>query len=205
MDDTRMAIVDTGVLMHQVPGGMISNLVSQLKEARAIHRLQEVLHEIPRTRRDLGMPPLVTPTSQIVGAQALQNVLLGRYKMVSTQVQDYVYGLYGRPPMPIDPEVQAIALKRCKRGKEPITCRPGDVIAPELEKVKQATRDLARDMGEVLICALYPETGARFLRWKHGLEPVPDELTPKTLEDVRNEDEQVARAILSLRTGTLRP
>ena len=200
-DDTKMAVVDTAVLVHQVPGGMISNLVSQLKQAGAINRLQEVFDEIPRTRRELGSPPLVTPTSQMVGVQAAQNVLVGRYKMVSSQVQDYVYGLYGRPPMPIDPEVQKIALKRYKRGNQPITCRPGDVLEPEMEKIRQTAGDLAKDMGEVLICALYPQTGMQFLKWNHGLEPVPKEMKPKTLEDVKNEDEIVAKALASARAG----
>ncbi|OGT83994.1 MAG: pyruvate carboxylase [Gammaproteobacteria bacterium RIFCSPLOWO2_02_FULL_61_13] len=200
-DDTKMAVVDTAVLVHQVPGGMISNLVSQLKQAGAINRLQEVFDEIPRTRRELGSPPLVTPTSQMVGVQAAQNVLVGRYKMVSSQVQDYVYGLYGRPPMPIDPEVQKIALKRYKRGNQPITCRPGDVLEPEMEKIRQTAGDLAKDMGEVLICALYPQTGMQFLKWNHGLEPVPKEMKPKTLEDVKNEDEIVAKALASMRAG----
>ena len=136
---TRMAVVDTGVLMHQVPGGMISNLVAQLKEANALDRIDEVYAELPRVRKELGYPPLVTPTSQIVGIQAVQNVLFGRYKVISAQVKDYVYGLYGRPPAPVDPEIQRIVLKGYERGETPITCRPGDVLEPELDAAQEAT------------------------------------------------------------------
>ncbi|GAG55530.1 unnamed protein product, partial [marine sediment metagenome] len=136
LDTTRMAIIDTGVLMHQVPGGMTTNLVAQLREQNALDRIDEVYEELPRVRKELGYPPLVTPTSQIVGVQAVNNVLIGRYKLVSRQVQDYVYGLYGKPPAPIDPEIQEIVLKHYKRGKTPITCRPADMLEPELDKAK---------------------------------------------------------------------
>ena len=112
LDNTKMAVIDTTVLEHQIPGGMISNLVDQMRQANILDKIDEVYAEIPRVRKELGYPPLVTPTSQIVGVQAVQNVVAGRYKMVSRQVQDYVYGLYGRPPAPIDPEVQQIVLKR---------------------------------------------------------------------------------------------
>jgi len=121
MGTTRMAVIDTGVLVHQVPGGMISNLVSQLREAKALDRIDDVYAELPRVRKELGYPPLVTPTSQIVGIQAVQNVLFGRYKVISAQVKDYVYGLYGRPPAAVDPEIQKIVLKGYERGETPIT------------------------------------------------------------------------------------
>ena len=121
----RMSVIDTAVLVHQVPGGMISNLVSQLKEAKALHRLNEVYAEVPITRKELGTPPLVTPTSQIVGVQAVMNVLFGKYKMITNQVKDLVYGLYGKTPTPIDPEIQKIVLKNYKRGQTPVTGRAG--------------------------------------------------------------------------------
>ncbi len=193
LDSTRMAVIDTGVLMHQVPGGMTTNLVAQLREAGALDKIDEVYAELPRVREELGYPPLVTPTSQIVGIQAVQNVLFGRYKMISGQVKDYVYGLYGRPPAPIDPEVQKKVLKGYERGEMPITCRAADMLAPELEKAREDTRDIARDIGDVLIYALYPTTGMRFLRWKYGLETPPSEVMPKTLEDVRREDGLIAK------------
>lgn len=193
LDTTKMAVIDTGVLKHQIPGGMISNMVSQLKQQRAVHRIDEVYAELPHTRKDLGYPPLVTPTSQIVGVQAVLNVLFGRYKMVSKETQDYVYGLYGRPPVPISEEIRKQVLKGYKKGKEPITCRPADLIEPELEKAKEETKGIAKDIYDVLIYALYPKTGLEFLKWKYGLEPMPDRVKPKTLEDVRREDEAIAK------------
>ena len=194
LDTTKMAVIDTNVLRHQIPGGMISNMVSQLRQQKAIHRLEDVYRELPETRKDLGFPPLVTPTSQIVGVQAVLNVLFGRYKMVSMETQDYVYGLYGRPPVPISDEVKKQVLKGYKKGKEPITCRPADLIGPELEKAKEETKGLAKDLCDTLIYALYPKTGIEFLKWKYGLEPVPDRVKPKTLEDVKCEDEAMAKA-----------
>jgi len=194
LDTSKMAIIDTGVLMHQVPGGMTTNLVSQLREADALDRLHEVHEELPRTRKELGYPPLVTPTSQIVGIQAVQNVLFGRYKMISGQVKDYVYGMYGRSPAPIDPKVQKLVLKGYEKGEKPITCRAADLLEPEMEKAKEATKDIAKDIGDVLVYAIYPQTGMRFLRWKYGLEPVPDLVKPKTLEEVKREDELIEKA-----------
>jgi pyruvate carboxylase subunit B len=193
LDTTRMAVIDTGVLMHQIPGGMTTNLVAQLREANALDRIEEVYAELPRVRKELGYPPLVTPTSQIVGIQAVQNVLFGRYKMISDQVKDYCYGLYGKPPAPIDPEVQRIVLKGYERGETPITCRAADMLEPELDKAKEATKDIADDIGDVLIYALYPTTGMRFLRWKYGLETPPPEVKPKTIEEVKREDELIAK------------
>jgi len=171
-----MAVIDTSVLMHQIPGGMTTNLVSQLREINALNRIEEVYEELPRVRKELGYPPLVTPTSQIVGVQAVQNVLAGRYKMVSRQVKDYVYGLYGKSPAPIDPEVQKIVLKNYERGETPITCRAADVLEPELDKAKEATKGIARDIGDVLIYALFPTTGMQFLKRKYGLETPPPEV-----------------------------
>ena len=194
LDTTKMAVIDTNVLRHQIPGGMISNMVSQLRQQKAIHRLEDVYRELPETRKDLGFPPLVTPTSQIVGVQAVLNVLFGRYKMVSMETQDYVYGLYGRPPVAISDEVKKQVLKGYKKGKEPITCRPADLIGPELEKAKEETKGLAKDLCDTLIYALYPKTGIEFLKWTYGLEPVPERVKPKTLEDVKREDEAMAKA-----------
>jgi len=170
LDTTRVAVIDTNVLKHQIPGGMITNLVAQLKEAKALDRLPEVYEEIPRTRRDMGYPPLVTPTSQIVGVQAVLNVLFGRYKVITQQVKDYFYGLYGRPPAPVNPEVQKLALKGYPRGEEPIDCRAADVLEPEMDKAREATKGLAKNRGDVLIYALYPQVGLEFLKKKYGVE-----------------------------------
>jgi len=193
LDTTRMSVIDTAVLMHQVPGGMTTNLVAQLREANALDKIEEVYAELPRVRKELGYPPLVTPTSQIVGIQAVQNVLFGRYKMISGQVKDYCYGLYGKPPAPVDPEVRKIVLKGYERGETPITHRAADALEPELEKAKEATKGLAKDIGDVLIYALYPTTGMRFLKWKYGKESPPPEVKPKTLNDVKREDELLAK------------
>jgi pyruvate carboxylase subunit B len=180
MESPRAAVIDPRVLTHQIPGGMTSNLVSQLKEADALDRLDEVLREIPKTRKDLGYPPLVTPTSQMVGSQSVSNVLFGRYKMVSGQVKDYVYGLYGRPPAPVAPDVVSVALKGYPKGEKPMTEKPASLLEPELEKARAAVKDISADLDDVLIYALYPTTGMKFLRIKHGLEPMPDEMKPPT-------------------------
>jgi pyruvate/oxaloacetate carboxyltransferase len=191
----RMSVIDTGVLVHQVPGGMISNLVSQLKEAKALHRLGEVYKEVAVTRKELGMPPLVTPTSQIVGVQAVLNVLFGRYKMVTNEVKDLVYGLYGKTPIPIDPEVQKKVLKGYKRGETPVSGRAADFLEPELEDARRKIGDLAKDDYDLLIYALYRTTGEQFLKWKYGLAEKPASVKAKTLEDIRKEDEAMAAAI----------
>ena len=173
MQATRAAVIDPGVLKHQIPGGMASNLVSQLREADAVDRLGEVLDDIVRTRAELGYPPLVTPMSQMVGAQAVTNVLFGRYAAVSEPVKEYVRGGYGKPVSEIDADL----LKTLKaQGTEPadIPDRPGDAIEPELDAAREAVSDLTSDINDALIYALYPQTGERFLRVKHGVEPMPE-------------------------------
>ncbi|SHE35594.1 pyruvate carboxylase subunit B [Desulfacinum infernum DSM 9756] len=196
--DDRMSIIDINVLLHQTPGGMLSNLVNQLREMDALDKLDEVFRQLPIVRRELGQVPLVTPTSQIVGIQTVNNVLFDtpeeRYKMITAQVKDLCYGLYGKTPVPIDPEVQKKALKGYPRGETPITVRPADVLEPELEKAKKDVEGLAKDIDDVLIYALYPTTGKRFLRWKYGHEPIPEEVKPKTLEQVKAEEELVKKA-----------
>ena len=182
MQSPRAAVIDAKVLSHQIPGGMASNLVSQLQEADALDRLNEVLEEIPTTRKELGYPPLVTPMSQMVGTQAVSNVLFGRYKMISDQLKDYVYGLYGHAPSAMDPGVVETALKEYKRGQQPTSQRPADLIEPELGQAREAIADISADIEDVLTYTLYPTTGLRFLKIKHGLEEVPDEMKPETLE-----------------------
>jgi pyruvate carboxylase subunit B len=198
LDDTKMSVIDINVLLHQTPGGMLSNLVNQLREMDALDKIDQVYAELPRVRKDLGQIPLVTPTSQIVGTQTVNNVLFDenneRYKMITGQVKDLCYGLYGKTAVPINPEVQKKALKGYPRGEEPITCRPAEVLAPELEKAKADVKDLAKDIDDVLIYALYPVTGKRFLKWKYGLEPVPPEVKPRTMDDVKTERDLLAKA-----------
>jgi pyruvate/oxaloacetate carboxyltransferase len=179
----RMSVIDTAVLSHQIPGGMISNLVGQLKEANALDRLPEVNAEIQLTRKELGTPPLVTPTSQIVGVQAVLNVLFGKYKIVTNEVKDLVYGLYGRTPTAIDPEVQTKVLKGYKRGQTPVTGRAAGYLEPELEEARKKIGDLAKDDYDLLIYALYPTTGTEFLRQKYGFEDKSSVLQQKAQED----------------------
>ncbi len=180
----KLSLIDAGVLAHQVPGGMISNLVSQLKEMNALDRLDEVHAEIPRTRKDAGMPPLVTPTSQIVGVQSVMNVVSGRYKMISNQFGDLMVGLYGQTPIPVNPEVQQLVLKR-RKGQAPITGRPADNLAPELEEDKKKIGDLAKTEEDLLVYALYPSTGEQYLKWKYGIEPMPDSVKPEPTAEVK--------------------
>ncbi|MDP3186112.1 MAG: pyruvate carboxylase subunit B, partial [Anaerolineales bacterium] len=189
LDTSKMAQIDTGVLLHQIPGGMYSNLVNQLKELDALDRIHEVMDDLPQTRQELGFPPLVTPTSQIVGIQAVMNVLFGRYNKVTAETQGLAYGLYGKTPAPMDLEVQKHILKGYERGETPTTGRPGDILAPEWDKAVADTKMIAKNEGDILIYALYPTTGMRFLKWKYNLEPVPDEVKAKSLEQIALEDE----------------
>ena len=175
MQPTRAAVIDPGVLNHQIPSGMASNMVSQLREADAVDRLGEVLDEIPRTRADLGYPPLVTPMSQMVGAQAVSNVLFGRYVAVSEPVKEYVSGGYGKPVSDLSKELVEKLKGDGVEIPDASPERPGDVIEPELETAREAVADLTSDIDDVLTYALYPQTGERFLRIKHGIDPTPVE------------------------------
>jgi pyruvate carboxylase subunit B len=199
LDTSKMSVIDPEVLSHQIPGGMTSNFIAQLKAANALDRLQECQEETMRVREELGSPPLVTPSSQIVGVQAVQNVLVGRYKMITKEVKDYCWGLYGKPPLPIERKVQKTALKGYERGDKPITVRAADALEPELDKAKEDTKDVARSLADTLIYALYPTTGMRFLRHKYGLDKdIPDDWkppkAPKTLEEVKEEDRLIELA-----------
>jgi len=163
---------DVSVLIHQIPGGMITNLYSQLKEQRAVDRYREVLEEVPRVREDLGYPPLVTPTSQIVGTQAVLNVLMGeRYKKVTEEVKRYCLGYYGKPPAPIKEEV----LKKVIGDEKPIDVRPADLLEPEWEKIVQEVQELGLPVDseeDILTYAMYPQIAAKFFR----CELVPEEI-----------------------------
>ena len=174
MQDPRSAVIDVRVLDHQIPGGMASNLISQLREANALDRLDEVLAEVPRTRRDLGNPPLVTPMSQMIGSQSVSNVLFGRYAMVSDQVREYISGMYGRPPARLDPEVRSIALRGDARESRPVLGKPSDLLEPEMAQAAEKISEFSNDVEDALTYALFPSTGMRFLRRKHGLDPMPD-------------------------------
>lgn len=165
--------IDTDVLIYQIPGGMLSNLVSQLKEQNALDRYQDVIEEMPRVRKDMGYPPLVTPTSQIVGIQAVMNVLGGkRYKNVSNEVKDYMKGFYGTPPSPVNPEVA----KKIIGDEEPITVRPGDLLDNQFEKYKEEgeAKGLIDKEEDILTLALYPTVAKKFLKG----EAEEEELVP---------------------------
>ncbi|OPY26597.1 MAG: Pyruvate carboxylase subunit B [Methanobacterium sp. PtaU1.Bin242] len=170
--------VDTDVLIYQIPGGMLSNFVSQLKNQNALDRYEDVLEEVPKVRKDLGYPPLVTPTSQIVGIQAVMNVLgEERYKNVSKEVKDYIKGFYGRPPAPINQEVA----HKIIGDDETITVRPADLLKPELEKFRKEGEemDIIKKEEDVLTYALYPAVAPKFLRGEVVEEPLkpPEENT----------------------------
>ena len=167
--------IDTYVLLYQIPGGMLSNLVSQLKEQNALDRYQDVLEEMPRTRKDMGYPPLVTPTSQIVGIQSVMNILGGeRYKTVSNEIKDYMRGMYGRPPAKVNPDVY----KKILGDEKPIDCRPADMLEDEMEKYEKLGEDLGiiKKDEDVLTLALYPQVAEKFLKG----EAEEEELKPKT-------------------------
>ncbi|HBH27699.1 MAG: pyruvate carboxylase subunit B [Desulfofustis sp. PB-SRB1] len=199
LDDSKVSIIDINVLLHQTPGGMLSNLVNQLREMDALDKIDEVYKELPRVRKDLGQIPLVTPTSQIVGVQTVNNVLHDtadeRYKMITGQVKDLCYGLYGKTATPINPEVQQKALKGYPRGEEPITCRPAEVLEPELDKAKAEIGNLAKDMDDLILYAQFPVTGKKFLEWKYGITPAPDSVKPITMEQVKAREALVKKAL----------
>ncbi len=157
------------ILKYQVPGGMLSNLMSQLKEQGAMDRYEEVLREIPRVRKDLGYPPLVTPLSQMVGTQAVFNVMTQeRYKMVPKEISEYVHGFYGKSPAPVDPEVQKKII-----GDDPvITHRPADDIPPQFELLKEKYKHLIQSDEDVLTCALFEQVAVKFLENKYKKEPI---------------------------------
>jgi oxaloacetate decarboxylase alpha subunit len=157
--DPKILRVDTNTLTYQVPGGMLSNLISQLKEAKAEDKYYDVLAETAVVRQDFGYPPLVTPTSQIVGTQAVMNVLAGeRYKMVTKESKALLRGEYGQLPGPVDPAVR----KKVIGDDEVITCRPADLLKPEFDKLKAEIGDLARSEEDVLSYALFPQVAKGF-------------------------------------------
>lgn len=198
-NNPKYSTTDINVLLHQTPGGMLSNLVNQLKAMNALDKLEDVFHMLPKVRKDLGNIPLVTPTSQIVGVQTVNNVLFdsyeGEYANITQEVKDLCYGLYGKTTEPINPEVQKKALKDYPRGEEPITARPGSILEPEMDAVKDKFKDLTKDVDDEVLCALYPITGKRFLKWKYGQEEVPADVKAKTMAEVEKEQELIAKAL----------
>ncbi|HEY3151858.1 MAG TPA: pyruvate carboxylase subunit B [Candidatus Binatia bacterium] len=157
--------IKTDVLTSQIPGGMLSNLVAQLRQQKAEDKLEAVLAEMPHVRKDLGYPPLVTPTSQIVGSQAALNVMTGkRYSVVATETRNYLMGLYGEPPAPVSEEVK----KKVLGKKEPITCRPADLLKPGLEQARRDAASFASSEEDVITYALFPEIAKDYFLWRDG-------------------------------------
>ncbi len=183
--------VDAGVLIHAIPGGMISNLRSQLAQQDALDRLPEVLEELPKTRADMGYPPLVTPTSQIVGVQSVLNVLSGkRYSMVTDETKKYSAGYYGRTPAPIEPKLQ----KKLCGGLKPITCRPADLLKPGLlAAAEELPPNTILAEEDILSYALFPEVALGYFKWRAA--------DPKTREPIPADVEETAQAA---DTGLLR-
>ena len=171
--------LDTRVQVNQVPGGMISNLSNQLREQGALEHMNAVLEEIPRVRKDLGYPPLVTPTSQIVGTQAVLNVITGsRYKSITNEVKLYLQGRYGKPAAPVNTAVRQQAIGNA----DIISCRPADLLPPEMDKLRSEIGDLAESEEDVLTYAMFPEVGREFLEQRRAgtLQPEPLEPPPST-------------------------
>lgn len=174
--------VDTRVQINQVPGGMMSNLANQLKEQGALNRIQDVFDEIPRVRADLGYPPLVTPTSQIVGTQAVFNVLAGeRYKTITNEVKLYLQGRYGQAPGTINPKVQVQAIG----DEEIIDVRPADLLKPEMDRLRQEIGTLAKSEEDVLTYAMFPDIGRKYLEERDAGTLEPEVLLPAPTGDER--------------------
>ena len=168
--DPKVLNVDTKTLLYQVPGGMLSNLLSQLKQANAEDKYYDVLAEIPNVRKDFGYPPLVTPTSQIVGTQAVLNVISGeRYKMVSKESKGLLRGEYGQVPGEVNEEIR----KKAIGNDEVITCRPADLIEPELEEYRAEAGGLAKSEEDVLSYALFPQVASKFLAERNAPKSAP--------------------------------
>ena len=158
--DPKVLSVDTKTLIYQVPGGMLSNMISQLKQAGKEDKYYEVLSEVPKVREDFGFPPLVTPTSQIVGTQAVMNVIMGKYATFPKESKGLLRGEYGQLPAPVNEDVR----KKAIGNDEVITCRPADVLEPELQKYREEAGDLIRYDEDVLSYALFPQVAAKFLK-----------------------------------------
>jgi pyruvate carboxylase subunit B len=174
--ETEYSGVDTRVLLNQVPGGMISNLSNQLKEQGALNRMDEVLAEIPLVRKDLGYIPLVTPTSQIVGTQAVLNVMTGqRYKSITNEVKNYFLGQYGKSPSAVDAAVKKLAIGDAVA----ITCRPADLLVDEMAKLTSESERFAQSEEDVLTYAMFPDIGKTFLQERLAGTLAPEPLLDK--------------------------
>ena len=192
--DPKAERIDASIIVHQIPGGMFSNLLEQLREQKALDRLKEVLEEVPKVRKELGYPPLVTPTSQLVGIQAVCNVLSGkRYSIVPKEIKDYVKGFYGKPPAPINPKVK----KKIIGDEEPITCRPADLLEPSLDKIPSEAKSYIESEEDKLTYALFPQTALEFFKKRKAKrEEAKPEIPPERI----GEFEEVAAVSVAVAT-----
>ncbi|SKC50192.1 oxaloacetate decarboxylase subunit alpha [Maledivibacter halophilus] len=167
--------VNINTLIYQVPGGMLSNLINQLQAQKALDKFDEVLGEVPRVREDLGYPPLVTPTSQIIGTQAVLNIITGeRYKVVPKEVKAYVKGMYGKPTVPIKEKI----VRKIIGGEKVITCRPADLLEPQLEVIKNEIKEYLEKEEDVLTYALFPQVALKYFKYREAKKyNVDDDLT----------------------------
>jgi pyruvate carboxylase subunit B len=180
--DPKSERVDASIIVHQIPGGMFSNLLSQLREQKAEHRLKEVLEEVPKVRKELGYPPLVTPTSQLVGIQAVMNVLSGkRYGMVPKEIRDYVKGLYGRPPAEIDPKIK----RKIIGDEQPISVRPADLLEPVLDRIPDDVKPLIETEEDKITYALFPQIAVEFFKKRRAKkEDAKAAVSPEKLSEL---------------------
>ena len=190
--DPKAERVDASIVVHQIPGGMFSNLLSQLREQKAEHRLAEVLEEVPKVREELGYPPLVTPTSQLVGIQAVMNVLSGkRYSIVPKEIKDYVKGLYGKPPAQIDPKIK----KKIIGDEQPMTGRPADLLEPALGKIPEDVKPYIETEEDEITYALFPQIALGFFKKRKAKrEDARSGVTPERVAEL----EQIAAIAIAV-------
>ena len=175
MLNPKVLSVNPNILKYQVPGGMLSNLISQLKQQGASDKLDDVLKEVPNVRKDMGYPPLVTPLSQMVGTQAVMNVITGeRYKMVPKEINDYLHGKYGKSPAPVNEDIR----KKIIGDDKVITYRPADDLKPEFEELKAKYKDIAKSDEDVLSIALFGDVAIKFIEQRNK-DLIPTEIKVK--------------------------
>ncbi|MEE8398548.1 MAG: pyruvate carboxylase subunit B [Desulfobacterales bacterium] len=197
LEDEQLSIIDTDVLSHQIPKPMKDTIIGLLEAMDASDKIEEVYQELAKVREDFGQIPLDTPSYQIIGTQAVNNVVFDdkqeRYKMMTDQAKDLCYGLYGQTPAPIDPDVRKKALAGYPKGEKPLTGRPAKGLDPVLDEARKEVADLATGPEDEILYAMFPESGKQFLEWKYGKTDPPAASTPKTMDDARAEREMIAR------------
>jgi len=180
--DPKAERVDASIIVHQIPGGMFSNLLEQLREQKALDKLSDVLEEVPKVRKELGYPPLVTPTSQLVGIQAVLNVISGkRYSIIPKEIRDYAKGLYGKPPAPIEEKIR----KKIIGDEKPITCRPADLLEPVLNKIPDDVKPYIESEEDKITYALFPQTALEFFKKRKARrEETKPKMQPERLAEL---------------------